>query len=107
MRRRRIAQERVENNCVVVFLRFVDVKAAVANGDVHSGGIEVEKFLRHGNDGGIDFDDIDVNAFASEFAGDDADAHADAKGVLELRIVAPGQLVKHVREKREADFFVG
>lgn len=104
MGRGRIAQERVENNCVVVFLRFVDVKSAIANGDVRGGGIEVEKFFGDWNDGGIDFDDIDADAFADEFAWDDADAHADAECVLEIGGVTPGEFVEHVGEEREADF---
>ena len=99
-----IAQERVENNSVVVFLRFVDVKTAVTNVDVRGGGIEVEVSFGERNDGGIDFDDIDADAFAGEFAGDDADAHADAEGVLEVGGVAPGEFVEHVGEEGEADF---
>ena len=47
-----------------MFLRFVDVKTAVANGDVHCGGIEVEESVGDRNDGGVDFDDVGVDAVA-------------------------------------------
>ena len=104
---RGIAEESVENNCVVFFLRFVDVETSVANGDVAGGSVEVEVFLGDGNDGGIDFDDVSLDALFGERAGNNADAAADAEDVFERGLVAPREFVEHVGEEGKARFGFG
>ena len=69
--------------------------------------LAVEVFLRHGQDGRVDFHDVHLNSFAGQLRRRNPHAQADAQRAVNLPRVRAGQVVQHVGEECDALFCPG
>ena len=99
---RRVAEEGVEEDGVVLLGCGVEEVASVVDVEVDFCGVEVEEVSPDCDDAWVDFDDIDGDAFFGELPGDDAHAEADDEGGFDFFGVGCCEVVEHGGEDGKA-----
>ena len=97
-----VAQERVEDDGVILLAAAVQEMASVVQRQVELVGLQVEEANGHRHHGGVDFHHVHARALAGELHRHDAHAQADAEHVVDVGGVGPRQSRERVGEMGDA-----
>ena len=102
MRGRRVAQERVEHDYVILLAAAVQEMASVVQRQVEPVGLQAKEANRHWHHGRVDLDHVHPRALAGEVHRHDAHAQSDAEHVVDVSRVGPRQSRERVGEMGDA-----
>src|ERR1051326_9468708 len=104
MRRRRIAQECIENDRVIFFVTAIQEMARIINRDVKFVRFQAKVFCRDRNNRRINFGDVHSRAVRRKIHWHNPNSETDAEHVIDIRHIGSGRSEEHTSELQSHSF---